>query len=256
MNALRLRYILFLFKKDFIENRRETLLSLTSMSIVLIIAGIFSILWNTSYTDTANDIATSYTFIFFIYGTCLASLPFKMLGSPSSAASYLLLPASRSEKFVMSVIKIFFIYVILFQLLATISLWASEIIVSLSAPNWKTESLSWPEIILDARTGSAFLKIGYFSAFAALQSFFFLGSLVWPNHSWIKTLCAIAAIIAIYILVAIGISEIFYNNNMYFPQPEWIYSRQIPIIVCVITTVVNYTAAFIRLREAETINRW
>ncbi len=43
---------------------------------------------------------------------------------------------------------------------------------------------------------------------------------------------------------------------MYFPQPEWIYSRQIPIIVCVITTVVNYTAAFIRLREAETINRW
>ncbi|KAB4204560.1 hypothetical protein GAQ04_14465, partial [Bacteroides uniformis] len=107
--------------------------------------------------------------------------------------------------------------------------------------------------------GSGPAVVGIFlSCYFFLQSFFLLGSTVWPKNALIKTFAAGVCIFVSYILIAVLCLETILPNNFFMTEPyinreassDWL------IFITSFFALFNWVLAYFRFKESEIINRW
>lgn len=199
------------------------------------------------------------TVLLFVAGTLFASRTFSPFSSRGQAADALMMPASVTEKFLVRwvvTVPVFFTvmwlmmfvgemfkiaYLSVYHHIGTIPIEWSELFTT---SNYVCEHYGWLVIM----------------GFLALQSFFILGSTVWSSHHFLKTLVSVAAIIAVYTIFCVLMAENMKEPGFAYPTP-WILrtperAYHTFMWTCGAITLFNWGVTYLRLREAEIVNRW
>ncbi|MDE6562397.1 MAG: hypothetical protein K2K75_13525 [Muribaculaceae bacterium] len=188
----------------------------------------------------------------FILGSIYVSTAFSSLIQKTGRISMLSLPANSSEKFLAHWI----IYVLLFFVSFFCAIWVAD------WSRYLLMKIIYPDCphISCLKLGDIFMAEGSvtIAIFLLYQSFFFLGSIIWPRFSFIKTYFALTALCILYVIVA-GTSVYYFMPSKYHYATTFIKSLN-PIHVQWYVTglicIINYTLTYLRLRESEVINRF
>ena len=115
-----------------------------------------------------------------------------------------------------------------------------------------------------------FLKSGFYQAKSSIsiniavyfcrQSFFVLGSVIWPKRSFVNTCVALVCISIAYITVGVIVAKVFAEqfkvhviNGIYSSEDSFSF---VVISLCSFIALFNWTLAYFRFKESEIINRW
>lgn len=265
-----------LIKKSWIEDWRSILLSGGSMLGLLTLTGILIAMayhyegqQAESYGTNMLHIEAMWFGFYIIVGALLfASRSFSTMATPQSSLSTLMVPASQFEKYLYRLILAIPVYFIVMFILVVVADWLRVIFVelyyntSVRPINWSKLLLPDSEVYADVAISGSFFRVMARSFLVLLmaQSFFFLGAIVWPKHSMLKTFLSIVVIIFGYVLWAAWIMTTFENDGMSMNGLSWIDDKDTLIsinnILCVIIAIFNYWLAYRRFRESEIINRW
>lgn len=269
------RRMFMLMRDDLITDWRRMLISIGALLAILTTAIIIqdvdyiNIIRERNLYDNMQDVwkdnlrtkVTWYIFAFLLSGTFYASQMFRSLSSGKNKVSALMLPASVEEKFLVKWIEAIPMFLIGFFLVAVFADWIRLIILA-TFYRFSTGAFPFSDIL----NGSLNLyypeDFGWLmlTGFLALQSFFFLGAIVWRKLHFIKTIVALVAIIAVYAAFALWIMDVFTSDNVNYYDPEFIRDKQTAYIAYYCLTAVialfNYTLAFLRLRETDLNNKW
>ena len=193
----------------------------------------------------------AFAIMLFILGSIYVSTAFNNLIPKTGRISMLSLPANSSEKFLAHWIVYIAMFLVAYFCAIWVADWSRYILMKIIYGNCTyIQLMRWSNIFNSE--GSVTIAI-----FLMYQSFFLLGSIVWPRYSFIKTYFALAILGSLYTLVAGGsiyfLMPIKYHYNISFLQSfnpvhvQWYFSGT----VC----LINYTLTYLRLRESEVINR-
>lgn len=91
-----------------------------------------------------------------------------------------------------------------------------------------------------------------------LQSFFALGSAVWPKASYFKTFGAGFLIFGAMLLITIFLVVHFIEKYQLYHGDcaQWLVSAPLYLSIAGVMIVVNYALAYMRYREMDVINKW
>jgi len=265
------------------ENRRNFYLyCILAFGLALLVAFITAIshLWDAKYIWDAHQGATIPTetllndYSYHSYHSLLyswlmivvcavviiaASLMFSRCASKQGRLRDLLCPASQFEKFTAS----FLIYIIGAWLLAISSAyfatWLSQLTMRIFTP-YDAFYSSLEDTLNDnsAESWADNTHLMLLAIFIFLQSFFALGSCIWPKNSYVKTFGAGFTLFIIYSFIAAGLINIIqshYETNM-VRYAKWIDSPGTYTIIATFMTVVNYTITYCRYRELDVNDKW
>ncbi len=261
-----------LIKKSWIEDWRSLLLMAGTMLGGLTLIGI--LIAFSEYHEGmmlkhfANNMihfeAIWFGICFIVGGMVFASRSFSSMLTPQSSLSTLMVPASQFEKYLYRFLLAVPVYFIMVFLFAVVADWLRVIFVDFNY-GISVNSMDWSMVMFpsddadDYYSGMKFTRsvcIGYLM----MQSFYFLGSIVWPKHSFVKTFLVVGLIFFGYVLWGAWIMTTFEVDGMMIPEPSWLKDRDDVIrlfdIISAVIIVFNYCLAFFRFRESETINRW
>lgn len=262
-----------LFQKKLAENWRTLLLSCAGLLAFLAVFGI--IFANESYDEglqpefysshCAKLFTTFIIMVFFIAGAYVASISFGSMAGGAPTLGTLMAPASQFEKYLMRWLVAVPLFILLFFFFAFIADW---IRVCYAELRFEIDVRPIPWLKLAFRPDDA----GYFDGasdfvmmmFVCMQSFFFLGAIVWPKRSMVKTFVTVAAVSFIYFWVMFWIVETFKPDSpCYYAVPAIREELDDPRIITgladillAIVALFNYWLTYRRFREAEIINRW
>lgn len=259
-----------LIRKSWIEDWRSLLLMAGTMLGALTLIGIL-IAWGEYYDGRQPETyATSmihsetiwFGIAFIVGGMIFAARSFSSLQTPQSSLSSLMLPASQFEKYLYRFILAVPVYFIVAFLFAVVADWLRVVFVDLCY-DVAVRPMSWGKVMFPPEDvdyiGMKFTP-SICIAYLMIQSFYFLGSIVWPKHSFVKTFLVVGLIFFGYILWGAWIMTTFEVDGMMIPEPSWLKDRDDVIrlfdIISAVIIVFNYCLAFFRFRESETINRW
>ena len=201
-------------RKEFTENWR---------TLMLIAAGIY--LWYT-IALIINNVATlngSYTInpmFFMCIAAIIASMSFRKLTTRTGRADLLTSPSSTAEKYITNlliyVIAAFVIFALCFQLAditryVIISIFGPKMGIDPTAPNNLVETFRTAgEHMNSYKNGTLTILIDTLGAGAI----FFLGSVLWPRRSVIKT-ATLILVFTLTKLIALGVSiYVRYGDNV------------------------------------------
>lgn len=178
-----------LLKKEFIDNRRSLLLGLTGILVSYILLGIF--IGNTMQSESTEVEIILFLFMGAIIIIIGASLAFSNMKTKEDRINTLMIPAPMSQKFII-------------RWLATVPMLLLIVLVASLLGDWArvvTSSINGKDTVnLITYIGNCYSieeevnKVFICAAVTALlcqQAIYFLGSILWPKLSFIKTLAAI-----------------------------------------------------------------
>lgn len=263
-----------LCRKEMVENWRIYILR------SIMVYGIFAIIfiWN-GYFQYANMGALTHHrvdpileleyWMFFlgliILGGISASFAMERMKTKTSRLLVLMTPATVFEKFflrwLLATCGFIFVFLIAFKLAdwtrAGIYMLAfPDIDVISSFPLWKLCCHSGG-CCGDLSGGDSYTAL-FVSGYFLIQSSFLLGSVIWPKNAFVKTFAALACVLIVYILLAVGITQLFLPADSYVPNPgiSEATMRHIVITFNVSLMLFNWVLAYFRFKESEIINRW
>lgn len=198
------------------------------------------------------------------WGCISASFMMERMKTKTNRIASLMTPATMFEKF----FSRWLIYTIGFILM---------FVIAFKLADWTrvaVYSLQYPDIEAIA-PASLFHLVGnseiYYSPFnncteflMALslyfmsQSFFVLGSAVWPKNAFIKTFVAGIAINVVYSMVAGAFGKMVFPEHYHMSNMNLSDETMCNIVTafCAVMTLFNWTLAYFRFKESEIINRW
>jgi len=250
--------------KEIRESWQSVLLTWASIVGILTIVSLFKgfLLQHYDQERFAAAISDGLTPIIyitlFVFAAIAACSVFKKMRSKSMRLQALMLPASRSEKYAAA----WLIAIPGFYISYIAALYASQLFAAAIFPIFKSAELSYPLINWFSYAGVNLSgnEIAYhILGVLFIQSFFLLGGIVWAKNPIIKTFASLTAIWLIYTLACVWVEYMTFSNNVYFARNMEINEQTVNIILMVtigLLTVFNYALAYLRLREAEIINRW
>lgn len=211
-----------------------------------------------------NSILPTLILGIFISGCLSASFINEKMISKTGRTSVLMLPATMFEKFLSRWIIFCIAYPLVFLLAFKLADFARVLIYSSICPEI---TLISPFSIMD--TYDLFINdneknIYYFHFFTAffffLQSFFVLGSTLWPKNAFLKTFTAGLLLTILWVGTGIWSLNTFIPNNFYMAGPPFGLSETgaltITITVIYLFALFFLALAYYRFKESEIINRW
>lgn len=261
-----------LVRKDIQENWRQIALSWTGVFCLLVIIGL--LVAQASHYDgiqpeyfstrCVENFLGWLTAAFLFGGVYCASCSFRRMSTPPGALSALMTPASQFEKFAVKWLAAVPAYLIVFFVCAYIADW-----IRVCGTYWffdmEVRPVNVGKILFHSEDMSPVSGLAFHSlaSYLAVQSFFMLGSIVWPKNSIVKTFVCMMAIGFVYFWVAIWIVSVMERGDgdmsYYYAGPEIINSDNIWYVIDAFTLLValiNFWLTYRRFREAEIINRW
>ena len=236
-----------------IADSRRALLSFVVGSIAFIFVADTVLLIANAHMrmEVVTDILGSFNvFYFLMAATLAASVTFRGFGRKTTAASELMLPASDTEKF----LSRWLITVPCTLLMLTAGAYAGDFLAAIVAKIIFSigyrGTFGWSNYVMESLDLPMFVASLLF-----VQSFFFLGSLLWPRFSWCKSLIFLILFLALCVSVVLAVIYSF----RFAPDMRMqlnIIGRDELIVIMLVLTVINYIISFFRFREVEIINRW
>ena len=260
-------------RKEMVENWKTYILR--SVMVYGMLAIVF--VWNGYYQyhnleagAVGRDPIWEFESRFFLWGLVIwgcisASFAMERMKSKTSRTVVLMTPATMFEKFfarwLVATCGFILVFLIAFKLadltrVVFYLLAYPELHVVHSFPLWEfcCNTNCFYETI-----GSGPAVVGIFlSCYFFLQSFFLLGSTVWPKNALIKTFAAGVCIFVSYILIAVLCLKAILPNNFFMTEPYidreasggWL------IFITSFFALFNWVLAYFRFKESEIINRW
>lgn len=260
-------------RKEMVENWKVYILR--SVMVYGVLAIIF--IWD-GYFDYKNEYAISqgidplwgfeariFLFAFVIWGCISASFAMERMKTKTSRTVVLMTPATMFEKFFSRWLVATCGFVVVFLIAFKMADWTRmavymvkypDLDIISSFPLWQfwTNSGAFYEVV---RGGGPQTSM-FISGFMFIQSFFLLGSTVWPKNALIKTFSAGIGIVVVYILFAVALTKIFLSGNYQMADMD-ISKETVQTAVILVSgafTLFNWVVAYYRFKESEIINRW
>ncbi len=236
-------------KKDIIDNRRTLLIFSAVIMAFFLVSDTIVVLSNAHLRmSTINEnLGELNVFLFILAASLPPSMAFRALGRKGSAAPLLMLPASEIEKYLSRWMLVVPCTLVLLLAVTCIGDVVSSFLGSLFYAVEYRGALGWMNYCRSSLDIPLFIVWTLF-----IQSFFFLGSLLWPRFSWGKSLIFLTLILILNVLVifAIVVTTHIYSSKINILEKEHVIPGGL------VLTVINYVIAYFRFREAEIINRW
>lgn len=253
--------------KEMQENWKLYVLRFLVMYAVMIIV----LVWY-SYTDYSSypmldktdDLNVhSFTLIFWMWSwwvfMCLGiSFAFGTMKSKAGRITMLMTPATTFEKFFFR----WLIYVLILPLLIFVSVWLADYTRVLICSSIYKE-IPFIEVTnfrcFFERVDRGFSLCNNWEIASLLillnvfiQSLFFLGSIIWPKNSFIKSLiCFLVMVILFYVVILVTLH--FAENSKFYYLTLFITNWG--HILFVVLSLINWTLVYFRLHESEVIHR-
>lgn len=267
-----------LCRKDMVENWRANVLRMVLMYGVMAVI----MIWGgaSMYTSCAygirgsEDPAWDFLLVLFMwglfgFGSLSASFTMEKMKSKTGRLSALMTPATPFEKFFSRWFVSTIVFLVVFLIAYKLADYTRVLIYSLKYPEigqiaaTPLGRLLKPDSLTEDVSGYYFfpsinILLLCISLYFFVQSLFVLGSSVWPKNAFLKTFAAGIVIVIIYVLVAIGLSNLLFDGGRSFYFSRDFSEELIANIVtslAVIMTLVNWTIAYFRFKESEIINR-
>lgn len=257
-----------LCRKEMVESWRTNLLRMVMvfgiMVVIFVINGYFKYRWwpQRAETDPMVEYALNYFIVLGnIFGCLFASMTFTKLKSKTSRLSLIMTPATPFEKYFSRWIISTVVFIIVFIILFMLADYTRVIICRLIYPETTIIPASLKYLAKDVGNISMGREMGIgemMILYLFTQSFFLLGSAVWPKNSFIKTFAAGLFIQISYMLVAVLTARLLWGENIYISDSSNVNIDSILNIVTgilVFFILFNWTVAYYRFKETEIINR-
>ncbi|MDE6265551.1 MAG: hypothetical protein K2M11_10475 [Paramuribaculum sp.] len=258
-----------LFRLYFIENRNFFFICAAALTGILICVAL-SIATDVNYMNNIHkfhelDPAISYLLpiyivLGYVFAALGASFMFSGLKSKQGRINALMIPALSSEKLVSRMI----LFVVIYPVFFLVALLFAEFIRYLfmyfkphEAPVTPLYMVFSNSALLSYCTPVKYphlipcmLFVGAF----AVQSFFVLGSVMWPKYSALKTFGVFFTLFFLYLISSVTIGEHLSSGRIYQEKP--FIERNFPYILLIIEIIVclfNWTMAWWRLKETDVI---
>lgn len=236
-----------------VSDSRRALLTFAVGSIAFIFIADTVLLIANAHTrmETLTDILGSFNVFFLLVAASFAaSAAFRAFGKKATAASALMLPALEMEKF----LSRWMLAVPCALLVLIVGAYAGDVLSALVArivfSIGDRGTFGWNPYVSESMDIPIFI-----SSLLFLQSYFFLGSLLWPRFSWCKSLIFLILFLTLCVSVVMAVIFSFRFSSDMRMQLN-IIGREELIASMLVLTVINYITSFFRFREVEIINRW
>jgi len=242
----------WLMRKYIKENRSPLLFVTAFMFLISIINGL-SYMYS---EDKGVDDEIGFMLIAFSMCGCLmASIAFRSMWNMKSAVTVLMTPVSAFEQCMVRWIVVVPVYI----LWAFVSAVFADVFKYLMANylfGGSIEMIPWGRIF-DFSSSEAFFNLYIvFVLFIFTQSFYFLGSVVWRKHNFIKTFFVMGLLFMLYVIPVSIIVDLYSSSNyVIFGGRDFLKYFPYQILLW-LGTIVNYTLTVMRFKEAEIIHRW
>ncbi len=248
---------MWLMKKYFVENRGTLLMSGAFVTLVMMLIAVINGLSTMHKSDPDFGISTEIGFMLVVFGVtgCLiASLAFRQMWDNKSATGVLMTPATAFEQCLVR-----WIFVVPgFVVWSLVSAMFADMVKYLTANYVFGRELSMIPWLRLSGIGEAEYLINSYTIlliFLVTQSFYFLGSVVWRKHNFVKTFLVVGLLFMAYFCVSAIITDI-YANSGYISMGKRDYLLYAPFqILLWLTVIINYTLTVMRLRESDIIHR-
>lgn len=246
-----------LTRRYFVENRRTMLTGALCTIGVLALIGILVGRYTDDPTDSVSSAAVYGVIVFYLFPlfACITgSLTFGPFKSKTGRIHAMMLPATKSEKFVM----LTFIYTVLADLIYIIAYFIGDLcrgLISSTPLLWSVLG-DIANVIASEPSPAIAVALGAVLLILTHQAIYTLGSSLWPKLSFIKTFGAIFALqfAGAMLVPVLGLSDIFwifadFTDNDFF-RLFWATDCVIALIVAAI-----YTGAWLRFRHLQVVQR-
>lgn len=273
IDSFNIRRTLRLTARYLSDSRRQLMLQAGSMAGTILIAALLLLLNNYhSYfypisspvvpkDPLLEDFSIIYLFGFIIFGCLGASVMFSDLGTRQGRIGVLMRPARSDEKFIARWIvylpMFIVLYFVAFFIAETIRVATVNYFVDGGSPTPLYVALTDPTFLKSLfvfRKGIASGAAALILFFLALQSFFMLGSCVWPRYSFFKTFCAGLLVFVLYVGGGFVVTTIFSVSGV-GEKNAWIQNHDIEIfiVIAAVITLTNWVLTTMRLKETDAI---
>lgn len=249
--------------------KRQILYSIVMIGILTLFAILNSIggdyldqnwLRRFDYDPVMANMVKVYFIFLFVFGTMSASLMWSEMKDKQGRIYTLMNPATTFEKFLAK----FIVYVIAFLVIYLLGVFIAETVRYLIFSNVYPDagvtplylSFSYPKETFDMIwvLSSVDKPVLFFLClYLMIQSFFVLGSSIWPNRSFIKTFLVFGCITAAYLIIIFKTASELSEGKT--GDPSWIREHSYAVFysLTITITLVNWTLAYFRIPETDVI---
>ena len=263
-----------LCRKEMVENWRSNVLRMVLMygvmAVVMVWNGYFE--YRYWHSGQIEDPAWTFLLVVFIwslwgFGCLSASFTMEKMKTKTSRTSMLMVPATPFEKFFSRWFVFTVVFLVIFLISYKLADYTRFIIYSLAYPEEKDFIIpvDLSHLVGERKTYYTLCRTGLqfgalLSAYFFVQSFFVLGSSIWPKNSFLKTFASGTVIAIVYFLLAVFMSKMFLENGNYYSENVFTgmsedTAMSIMIVVGIFFTLMNWTLAYLRFKESEIVNR-
>lgn len=209
--------------------------------------------------------ARIFLFAFVIWGCISASFAMERMKTKTSRTVVLMTPATMFEKYFSRWLIAVCGFLVVFLIAFKMADWTRVFVYMVKYPDSNVIS-SFPlwqfwtnsDAFYEAARGGGPKMLVFVSAYLLVQSFFMLGSTVWPKNALIKTFSAGISMVIAYVLFATMMGKIFLPDNFFMAKAG--LSDEVILKVLVVVNfffaLFNWVIAYFRFKESEIINRW
>ncbi|MCH5319992.1 MAG: hypothetical protein J1E38_09850 [Paramuribaculum sp.] len=250
--------------------KRQLLYSLVMVGLLTLIALITplgstydDLLWieRIGHDPVLDELLVTYIILMFCFGCLSASIMWSEMKDKQGRIYILMNPATIFEKFIVK----FFVYVVCFLVVYILAVCFAETVRYLVYSNIYPEadvtplylSFSYPPETIDQiwRLSRSIEKpvLFFFCLYLMLQSFFVLGSSIWPSRSFIKTFLIFGCLTAAYFIIGAKTGSVLMTDRV--GDPRWLRENSYAVYYTftTIVTLVNWTLAYFRIPETDVI---
>lgn len=244
-------------KKYFVENRGTLLMSGAFVTLVMTLIAIINGLSTMHRSNPASGIDTEIGFMlvaFSVTGCLIASLAFRQMWDSRSATGVLMTPATAFEQCLVR-----WIFVVPgFIVWSLLSAMFADMVKYLTANyifGGEVCMIPWLRILGVVEIEAAVNMYMVLLIFLVTQSFYFLGSMVWRKHNFVKTSLVIGLLFMAYFCASAIVAD-NYTNTGYISVGGRDFLLYAPFqILLWLTLIINYTLTVMRLRESDINHR-
>lgn len=262
-----------LCRKEMVENWRTYILRSVMvygvMAIVFIWSGYLQYEEINMSIPREIDPIWKFEFIVFLWGLVIwgaisASFAMERMKTKTSRTVVLMTPATMFEKFFSRWLVATCGFIVVFLIAFKMADWTRVLVYTLKFPGTDVIS-SFPLLQLCNNSGLFYEASAdhnmvslFISGYLVVQSFFLLGSAIWPKNALIKTFAAGVVITIVYIMVGLLFAKMFFPDNFLKGNVgiEDTTAQSIVVIVNWCFIFFNWGLAYFRFKESEIINRW
>lgn len=230
-------------RKYLTDNRRRFCLTLAGLVALNLILGSLS-----ACIHQGGGTGQTILMIFYlsIFGCVFASLSFASMKTPRGRISTLMTPAPMLHKFLVRWI----VAVPVTALLLWGGFWLTEATRVVLWPVFNESTAVWLDTTAALGHESSLITAVIVSFAMAAQAFYFLGAIVWPRHSFIKSVLAgwVISTVCSIVMVVVDWSVPYHGHIL--PQVSQLIAWSI-FSLNITLAVILYGIAYLRFKESD-----